>query len=38
KQQYLPDELVGRTFYHLSDMGYEKQLKEYLEKIKKESE
>ena len=38
KQQYLPDELVERTFYHLSDMGYEKQLKEYLEKIKRESE
>lgn len=38
KQQYLPDELVGRTFYNLSDMGYEKKLKEYMEKIRKESE
>ncbi|MCR4992996.1 MAG: replication-associated recombination protein A [Lachnospiraceae bacterium] len=38
KQQYLPDELKDRTFYKLSDMGYEKQLKEYLEKIRKESE
>lgn len=38
KQQYLPDELKDRTFYNLSDMGYEKKLKEYLEKIRKESE
>jgi len=38
KQQYLPDELKDRTFYRLSDMGYEKKLKEYLEKIRKESE
>ena len=38
KQQYLPDELKDRTFYKLSDMGYEKQLKEYMEKIRKESE
>ena len=26
KQQYLPDELVGRTFYHPSENGYEKQI------------
>lgn len=38
KQQYLPDELKDRTFYKLSDMGYEKKLKEYMEKIRKESE
>ena len=38
KQQYLPDELKDKTFYKLSDMGYEKKLKEYLEKIRKESE
>ena len=38
KQQYLPDELVGRTFYELSDNGYEKNLKEYLEKIREEAE
>ena len=37
KQQYLPDELVGRSFYKPSEMGYEKRLKEYLEKIKKEA-
>ncbi|MDK2807888.1 MAG: putative ATPase [Clostridiales bacterium] len=35
KQQYLPDNLVGRTFYHLSDNGYEKQIKAWFEKIKK---
>lgn len=38
KQQYLPDELVGRTFYHLSDNGYEKTLKENLDRIKREAE
>ena len=38
KQQYLPDELVGRTFYRLSDIGYEAKLKEYLEKIRSEAE
>lgn len=34
KQQYLPDELEGRTFYHPSDNGYEKQIKSWFEKIK----
>jgi len=38
KQQYLPDELVGRSFYRLSDMGYEAQLKEYMKKIREEAE
>ncbi len=38
KQQYLPDELIGRTFYELSDNGYEKNLKEYLKKIREEAE
>ena len=38
KQQYLPDELEGRTFYQLGDNGYEKQLKEYLTRIRKEAE
>lgn len=36
KQQYLPDELKDRTFYRLSDNGYEKKLKEYLKRIKEE--
>ena len=38
KQQYLPDEMVGRSFYHLSDNGKEKETKAYLEKIKREAE
>lgn len=37
KQQYLPDELVGRVFYAPSDNGYEKKMKEYLKKIKEEA-
>ena len=36
KQQYLPDALKDRTFYRLSDNGYEKKLKEYLQRIKEE--
>ncbi len=38
KQQYLPEELKDRVFYRLSEQGYEKVLKEHLEKIKKEAE
>lgn len=34
EQQYLPDELVGRTFYQMSDNGQEKETKERLDKIK----
>ena len=30
KQQYLPDEIQGEKFYELSDMGYEKKLKEHM--------
>ncbi|HEX3076530.1 MAG TPA: replication-associated recombination protein A [Lachnospiraceae bacterium] len=37
-QQYLPNELVGRRFYELTDSGYEKKMKEHLERIRKESE
>ena len=36
KQQYLPTEILGETFYELGDLGYEKTLKEYLQKIKGE--
>ena len=36
KQQYLPDEILGETFYELSDMGYEKKLKEHMKMIKEE--
>lgn len=38
KQQYLPTEIADEKFYILSDMGYEKTLKEHMEKIKKEAE
>lgn len=38
KQQYLPDELKDRVFYRPSDMGYEKQIKEHLKRIKMEAE
>ena len=34
KQQYLPDELCGTTFYEMCDLGYEAKMKEYLKKIK----
>ncbi len=36
-QQYLPDELKGTVFYELSDMGYEKKIKEHLKRLKEES-
>ncbi len=31
KQQYLPDELVGTVFYHPTEQGHEKRVKEWLE-------
>ena len=34
EQQYLPDELVGRKFYVPSENGYEKNIREYFDKIK----
>lgn len=37
KQQYLPDNLVGTTFYEPSDNGYEKSIKEHMDKIIRES-
>ena len=33
-QQYLPEELAGTKFYEPTDIGYEKKVKEYFEKIK----
>lgn len=36
EQQYLPYELNGREFYHLSDSGYEVKIKEHMKKIKGE--
>ena len=35
EQQYLPDELVGSSFYRPGDLGYEKTIKKYLKDIKK---
>lgn len=36
EQQYLPSEILGEKFYELSDMGYEKTLREHMRKIKGE--
>lgn len=36
KQQYLPDELIGRKFYRPTENGQEKQIKEYLEWCEKQ--
>lgn len=38
KQQYLPYELEGEKFYHISDMGYEAKIKEHMKRIKKEAD
>ncbi len=34
KQQYLPDELVGTTFYEPTDIGYEERVKERLDRLR----
>ena len=34
KQQYLPDEIVGSKFYRPTELGYEKEIKERLERLK----
>ena len=34
EQQYLPDAIVGKEFYHPSDNGHEAEIKEYFNKIK----
>ena len=36
EQQYLPDGIEGMKFYEPGDMGYEKNIKEYFSKIKKD--
>ncbi len=36
EQQYLPDEIKGEKFYKLSEQGYEKTLKEYMEFIRRD--
>ena len=37
KQQYLPDELVGTVFYKPTDNGYERNIKEHMDKIHREA-
>ncbi len=34
KQQYLPDELVGQTFYYPTDIGYEKVIGDRLKRLR----
>jgi len=36
KQQYLPDELTGRTFYRPSENGYEKEMGDWMERLRAE--
>lgn len=36
KQQYLPDEIKDARFYEPGDLGYEKTIKDYLEKIRQQ--
>ena len=38
KQQYLPDEFVGTTFYNPGDLGYEKEIQDYMRFIHEEDE
>lgn len=37
-QQYLPDALAGEHFYEPTEIGYERKIKEHLEKIKAEAD
>ena len=37
KQQYLPDEIKDITFYEPTENGHEKEIKEYLDRIKARS-
>ena len=36
KQQYLPDEIKDARFYEPGSLGYEKTIREYLEKIRQQ--
>lgn len=38
QQQYLPAALVGTQFYEPTEMGYEKKIREHLERIRREAE
>ena len=37
-QQYLPDALVDESFYSPTDNGYEKHIKEHLDRIRSEAQ
>ncbi|MCI5821645.1 MAG: hypothetical protein MR010_01215, partial [Lachnospiraceae bacterium] len=37
-QQYLPDSLVGSTFYEPTDIGYEKNVAEHMKRLREEAE
>lgn len=37
KQQYLPDEIIGKTFYHPTDIGYEKEIAGRLKRLRDQS-
>jgi putative ATPase len=34
KQPYFPDEMKSKRYYHPTDLGYEKKLKEFMKKVK----
>ena len=34
KQQFLPDKLKGRKYYEPKNIGYERYIKEHLEKLR----
>ena len=38
KQQYMPSEMEGRSFYHPTGNGYEKNIQEYFKKIQGEKD
>ena len=38
KQQYLPDSLVGQTFYQPSNQGYEQKIREHMDRLHREAE
>ena len=38
EQQYLPDALKDSRFYEMTEIGYEKKMKEHLDKIKAEAD
>ena len=38
KQQYLPDAFAGETFYVPTDNGYERRIREHMERIRREAE